>query len=91
MKLVSFVTEGRPAYGIALDAPMTDMMVTPGPRLIAYVSTILPLLPDDVIVSGTPGGAGSKRKPPSWMKSGDMVDVEISGIGVLRNPVIAEE
>lgn len=69
----------------------TDMMITPVPRLIAYISTILPLLPGDVIVSGTPGGVGSKRKPPLWMKPGDTVEVEISCIGVLRNPVIAEE
>ena len=69
----------------------TGMMITPVPRLIAYISTILPLLPGDVIVSGTPGGVGSKRIPPLWLKSGDIVEVEISGIGVLRNPVIAEE
>ena len=69
----------------------TDLMITPVPRLIAYISTILPLLPGDVIVSGTPGGVGSKRNPPLWLKPGDTVEVEISGIGVLRNPVVAEE
>ncbi len=68
----------------------TDMLITSVPRLIAYISTILPLLPGDVIVSGTPGGVGSKRKPPLWMKAGDTVEVEISGIGILRNPVIDE-
>ena len=69
----------------------TDLMITPVPEQIAYISTILPLLPGDVIVSGTPGGVGSKRKPPLWMKPGDIAEVEISRIGVLRNPVIAEE
>ena len=68
----------------------TDMLITPVPDLIAYISTILPLLPGDVIVSGTPGGVGSKRKPPLWLRPGDIVEVEISGIGILRNPVVAE-
>ncbi len=68
----------------------TDLMITPVPEQIAYISTILPLLPGDVIVSGTPGGVGSKRKPPLWMRAGDVVEVEISHIGVLRNPVVAE-
>jgi 2-keto-4-pentenoate hydratase/2-oxohepta-3-ene-1,7-dioic acid hydratase in catechol pathway len=68
----------------------TDLMITPVPGLIAYISTILPLLPGDVIVSGTPGGVGVKRNPPLFLRPGDVVEVEISGIGVLRNPVVAE-
>lgn len=68
----------------------TDLMIASVQRLIAYCSTILPLLPGDVIVSGTPGGVGAKRNPPLWMKDGDVCEVEISGIGVLRNPVRAE-
>ena len=68
----------------------TGLMITPIPQQIAYISTILPLLPGDVIVSGTPGGVGSKRKPPLFMKAGDVAEVAISGIGVLRNPVIDE-
>ncbi|WP_338664702.1 fumarylacetoacetate hydrolase family protein [Pararoseomonas sp. SCSIO 73927] len=69
----------------------TDLMITDVPRLIAYISTVLPLLPGDVIVSGTPGGVGAKRNPPLWMKPGDVAEVEISGIGILRNPVVQEE
>jgi len=69
----------------------TDLMITPVPELIAYISTILPLLPGDVIVSGTPGGVGAKRNPPLFMRPGDVAEVEISGIGVLRNPIVAEE
>lgn len=65
----------------------TALMITPVPALIAYISTILPLLPGDVIVSGTPGGVGAKRTPPLWMRPGDVAEVDISGIGVLRNPV----
>ena len=68
----------------------TDLMITPVPQLIEYISTVLPLLPGDVIISGTPGGVGAKRNPPLWLKPGDVTEVEISGIGVLRNPVEAE-
>jgi 2-keto-4-pentenoate hydratase/2-oxohepta-3-ene-1,7-dioic acid hydratase in catechol pathway len=68
----------------------TDLMITPVPELIAYISTILPLLAGDVIVSGTCGGVGVKRNPPLFMRPGDVAEVEISGIGVLRNPVVAE-
>ncbi|GGF72645.1 5-carboxymethyl-2-hydroxymuconate isomerase [Azorhizobium oxalatiphilum] len=67
-----------------------DLMITPIPTLIAYTSTILPLLPGDVIVSGTPGGVGARRTPKLFMKNGDVVEVEVSGIGILRNPVVAE-
>jgi len=69
----------------------TDQMITPVPQLIAYISTILPLLPGDVIVTGTPAGVGMKRTPPLWLKPGDVVEVEISKIGVLRNEIIAEQ
>ena len=45
----------------------------------------------DVIVTGTPGGVGAGRKPPLWMKSGDVVEIEITGVGALRNPIIDED
>jgi 2-keto-4-pentenoate hydratase/2-oxohepta-3-ene-1,7-dioic acid hydratase in catechol pathway len=60
------------------------------PRLIEYCSTWAQLEPGDVIVTGTPGGVGAGRKPPVWMKSGDSVEVEISGIGTLQNTVAAD-
>jgi 2-keto-4-pentenoate hydratase/2-oxohepta-3-ene-1,7-dioic acid hydratase in catechol pathway len=63
----------------------TDMMLHSIPRLIAYASTVAPLRPGDVIVTGTPGGIGAKRNPPLWMKDGDVVEVEVQGVGVLRN------
>jgi 2-keto-4-pentenoate hydratase/2-oxohepta-3-ene-1,7-dioic acid hydratase in catechol pathway len=65
-------------------------MITSIPEQIAYISTMLPLCPGDVIVSGTPGGVGLKRSPQLFTRPGDIAEVEISGIGVLRNPVIAE-
>jgi 2-keto-4-pentenoate hydratase/2-oxohepta-3-ene-1,7-dioic acid hydratase in catechol pathway len=60
------------------------------PSLIAYCSTFTWLEPGDVIVTGTTGGVGAYRKPPLWMKPGDTVEVEVTGIGVLRNPIVAE-
>ena len=59
-------------------------------QLIEYCSTWAELQPGDVIVTGTPGGVGAGRTPPLWMKNGDNVEVEIGGIGVLRNKVVAE-
>lgn len=68
----------------------TDLMIATIPQVIAYMSAVLPLLPGDVIVSGTPGGIGAKRNPPLWMKAGDVVEVEISGVGLLSNPIVDE-
>ena len=60
------------------------------PELIAYCSTFAELLPGDVIATGTPGGVGFARKPPVWLQPGDVVEVEIPGVGLLRNPVCDE-
>ncbi|ROR22477.1 2-keto-4-pentenoate hydratase/2-oxohepta-3-ene-1,7-dioic acid hydratase in catechol pathway [Comamonas sp. BIGb0124] len=60
-------------------------------RQIEYCSTFTRLEAGDVIVSGTPGGVGAKRNPPLWMKPGDVVEVEIDRLGILRNTVVAEE
>ena len=73
-----------------LNGEVVQHTTTDIPALIQYISTVLPLLPGDVIVSGTPGGVGAKRNPPLWMKAGDIAEVEVSGIGILRNPVVAE-
>ncbi|WP_079228748.1 fumarylacetoacetate hydrolase family protein [Pseudomonas putida] len=60
------------------------------PDLIEYISTFTELLPGDVIATGTPGGVGAFRTPPLWMKPGDVVEVEVEGIGTLKNTVNAE-
>jgi 2-keto-4-pentenoate hydratase/2-oxohepta-3-ene-1,7-dioic acid hydratase in catechol pathway len=60
------------------------------PRLVSYVSTMCELLPGDVIVTGTPGGVGTRQIPPVFMRSGDVVDVEVEGVGRLSNPVVDE-
>ena len=57
------------------------------PSLIAHLSTWVPLEAGDVIVSGTPGGVGARREPPVWMKPGDVVEIEVSRVGVLRNTI----
>lgn len=59
-------------------------------ELIAYVSQLVMLEPGDLIFTGTPPGVGMARKPPVWLKPGDICEVEISGLGVLRNPVVAD-
>jgi len=76
--------------GVVVQETTTDLMITPVPELVAYISTICPLEPGDVIVSGTPGGVGARRNPPLWMKVGDTVEIEVSGIGVLTNAITAE-
>jgi len=68
------------------DASTADMIFKV-PELIAYCSTFTELVPGDVIITGTPGGVGSKRVPPLWLKDGDLVEVEISNIATLANPV----
>ena len=54
---------------------------------VEYCSTFMELLPGDVIATGTPGGVGAARTPPVWLKDGDIVEVDIPGVGVLTNPV----
>ncbi|MBC2666827.1 fumarylacetoacetate hydrolase family protein [Novosphingobium flavum] len=65
-------------------------MVHKIPAFIAYVSTIAPLVPGDVLSTGTPSGVGFSRKPPLWMKPGDRCTIEIEGVGRLSNPVAAD-
>ena len=60
------------------------------PTLIAYCSTFTELLPGDVIATGTPGGVGFAKEPPSWLQPGDVVEVEITQLGILRNTVVDE-
>jgi 2-keto-4-pentenoate hydratase/2-oxohepta-3-ene-1,7-dioic acid hydratase in catechol pathway len=76
--------------GTEVQRATTEMMIHSIARQIAYVSTVAPLEPGDVIVTGTPGGVGAKRTPPLWMKHGDVVEIEIDRVGVLRNPIADE-
>ena len=76
--------------GIEMQRATTDMMIHGIARQIAYISTFMPLEAGDVIVTGTPGGIGARRTPPVFMKAGDIVEVDVDAIGVLRNTVVAE-
>jgi 2-keto-4-pentenoate hydratase/2-oxohepta-3-ene-1,7-dioic acid hydratase in catechol pathway len=76
--------------GQVLQDATTEMMIHSIARQIAYVSTIAPLQPGDVIVTGTPGGVGARRSPPVWMKPGDVCEIVVDKIGTLRNPIAAE-
>lgn len=60
------------------------------PDLIAYISTVMPLRPGDIIATGTTGGVGAARDPQVWMKAGDVIEIAIEQIGVLRNTVVEE-
>ena len=73
--------------GEQMQSTNTGDMIFSVAQQIAYASTIFTLVPGDVIVTGTPGGVGWSKKPPRFMVPGDVVEVEIEGIGVLRNPV----
>lgn len=65
----------------------TDRLLFPFDYLISYLSTFTTLEPGDVILTGTPNGAGARFDPPKWLVPGDVVEVEVDGIGVLSNPV----
>jgi 2-keto-4-pentenoate hydratase/2-oxohepta-3-ene-1,7-dioic acid hydratase in catechol pathway len=73
--------------GQEMQRATTDMMIHSIPRQIAYISTFIPLEPGDVIVTGTPGGVGNKRNPQVFMKPGDLVEIEVDAIGILRNTI----
>ncbi|GHC68547.1 5-carboxymethyl-2-hydroxymuconate isomerase [Pseudorhodoferax aquiterrae] len=77
--------------GETVQSSHTGHMIFSIPRLIAYASTIFTLVPGDVIATGTPAGVGWSKKPPQFMKPGDVVEVEIEAIGTLRNPVVAQD
>ena len=66
----------------------TKQLVFPVDEIVSYLSGIFTLEPGDLIFTGTPPGVGMARKPPVWLQPGDIVEVEIDGLGTLRNPII---
>ena len=74
--------------GVEMQNDTAAQMIFSVPELISYISTFTELVPGDVISTGTPAGVGLTRKPQRFLKAGDVFEVDISGIGVLRNPVI---
>ncbi|MGD8809441.1 MAG: fumarylacetoacetate hydrolase family protein, partial [Gammaproteobacteria bacterium] len=75
--------------GETLQDGNTDDMLFKIPTLIETISEVMTLLPGDIIVTGTPAGVGLGRKPPVWMKPGDVCEIELEGVGLLSNPIKA--
>ncbi|WP_248307869.1 fumarylacetoacetate hydrolase family protein [Bosea sp. AS-1] len=68
----------------------TSRMIFSFRKIIAYISTFTTLVPGDILITGTPTGAGARFDPPIWLKPGDVVEVEAEGIGLLRNTIADE-
>jgi 2-keto-4-pentenoate hydratase/2-oxohepta-3-ene-1,7-dioic acid hydratase in catechol pathway len=66
------------------------MMIFPVVETLVYITKAVTLEPGDLVIMGTPSGVGHARKPPLWMKDGDLVEIEIEGIGILANPIKTE-
>jgi 2-keto-4-pentenoate hydratase/2-oxohepta-3-ene-1,7-dioic acid hydratase in catechol pathway len=77
--------------GTVMQSDNTDNMMFPVAETLADISQGMTLEPGDVIVTGTPSGVGFARKPPIWMQHGDVCEIEIEGIGLLRNPIENEK
>ncbi len=74
--------------GKILQDSNTNQIIHRIPQLIEYLSEAFTLQPGDVIITGTPSGVGAFRKPPLWLKQDDVVEIEIEGLGVLRNSCV---
>jgi acylpyruvate hydrolase len=69
----------------------TSNMMFPVAETIADITQGMTLEPGDLVVTGTPSGVGFARKPPVWMKQGDVIEIDIEGVGILRNPIEDEK
>jgi 2-keto-4-pentenoate hydratase/2-oxohepta-3-ene-1,7-dioic acid hydratase in catechol pathway len=69
----------------------TERLIYSFEYLISYISTFTRLLPGDIILTGTPTGSGVRFDPPRFLKAGDVLRIDVSGVGSLRNPVVAEQ
>ncbi len=76
--------------GQVMQSDNTDNMMFPVAQTLAYITHGMTLEPGDIIFTGTPSGVGHARQPPVFMKNGDVCEIEIQGIGVLRNPIVDE-
>jgi acylpyruvate hydrolase len=77
--------------GKVMQSDNTANMMFPVVETIAYVTQGITLEPGDLLVTGTPSGVAHARKPPAWMRHGDVCEIEIEGIGILRNPIEDEQ
>jgi acylpyruvate hydrolase len=76
--------------GQVMQSDNTSNMMFPVAETIADVTQAITLEPGDLLVTGTPSGVGHARKPPVWMKAGDVCEIDIEAVGVLRNPIVDE-
>ena len=76
--------------GVTVQDSRTTELIFGVDQLIAHISQLVTLQPGDLIFTGTPPGVGAARQPPLFLKAGDVMEVEIEHVGVLRNPVVAE-
>ena len=76
--------------GTVVQSDSTKSMVFSVAETIAFLSSLMTLRPGDIIATGTPAGVGFKREPPIYLQPGDVVEVEIEGIGTIKNPVVSE-
>ena len=79
-----------PSTASSLQNSNTRELVFKIPDLIEYISSITPLLPGDIVSTGTPPGVGLGRTPQRWLQPGETVTVTVEGLGSLTNPVVAE-
>jgi 2-keto-4-pentenoate hydratase/2-oxohepta-3-ene-1,7-dioic acid hydratase in catechol pathway len=75
--------------GVTMQDSSTSKLIFDVPYLIEFISAAITLEPGDIIATGTPEGVGAFRKPPIFLKTGDVVEIEIERLGILRNPVVA--
>ncbi|MEK6234045.1 MAG: fumarylacetoacetate hydrolase family protein [Planctomycetales bacterium] len=76
--------------GETMQDSSTSQLIFPIAKLVSYLSDVVALSPGDVIFTGTPPGVGAARKPPVFLQDGDVAEVEIEKLGVLKNPIVAE-
>jgi len=78
--------------GAVMQSDNTDNMMFPVKEMLVYITQGITLEPGDIIFTGTPSGVGHARKPnPVWMRNGDVCEVEVEKVGILRNPIVDEK
>ncbi len=77
--------------GTVMQSARTSQMIVDIPSAIEFFSSFTRLRPGDVIATGTPGGVGFARQPPVWLEPGDIIEVNVEGVGAIRNRVVAED
>jgi 2-keto-4-pentenoate hydratase/2-oxohepta-3-ene-1,7-dioic acid hydratase in catechol pathway len=77
--------------GVQMQSAPLNTLIHSAADLLAYASEFMALIPGDVIALGTPKGVGARMTPPRYLKPGEVVEVEVSGIGILRNTVVADQ